>query len=349
MHVTIIRHSIRNRGGDKVISDYAKYLLQQGYVVDYYTNEIKSSTHIDQALPTKQIPYKGKAGTIRFALSEKLQTDVVLVDIVAMAVFSWFRNRKKVVYLAQDYDVSYYSSAFMQTLLKALYWIAFRLMRIPVIVESQSLLDRLLKFKPQKHIISSVGIDLDFYKFESRTKYFEEKSHKFVILLAVWEDYRKGIDIGVKALQKLNTIRPEKDWEVWAIGEKLPPMDGIPIKNFGFLKPEDLKDILSTATIYLMPSRSEGLSLLLLNALACQCVVVGTEATNILTDKITGLISPINDWIALAANLNLALSDEQLRSKISLESRKLAMSYDLKECKLRFAKALKDFTVDEAR
>ena len=47
MKIAVVRHSIRNRGGDKVVLDYCGYLVSQGHEVDFWTNEINTQFQID--------------------------------------------------------------------------------------------------------------------------------------------------------------------------------------------------------------------------------------------------------------------------------------------------------------
>ena len=170
-----------------------------------------------------------------------------------------------------------------------------------------------------------------------------EKNDNYVILVSVYDDYRKGLDIARKALIRLSEIRPSKDWEVWAIRQDLAPIHNVKIKNLGFLTGDNLKFALICADIYLLPSRSEGLSILLLQALACQCVVIGTEAANIITDELSGLVSTIDDWQAIAENLNRVMRDRNLFLKLRRNGHALTQKYSLLNNCARFETALSGF------
>jgi glycosyltransferase involved in cell wall biosynthesis len=94
----------------------------------------------------------------------------------------------------------------------------------------------------------------------------------------------------------------------------------------------ELRNILNASDIYLMPSRSEGLSLLLLQALACQCIVVATTASYIIQDEINGLVSPIEDWQVLAHNLNRVMNEPDLRDRLKQNARPLAEQFSFEKC-----------------
>ena len=78
-----------------------------------------------------------------------------------------------------------------------------------------------------------------------------------MILFHYRNEFVKGSDIGLKALEKLSESQKE-GWVLWVIGEELPTQAGIKMVNYGFLDHEKLRDILSAADIFLLPSRSEG-------------------------------------------------------------------------------------------
>jgi glycosyltransferase involved in cell wall biosynthesis len=228
----------------------------------------------------------------------------------------------------------------MRAIIKSAYWIAFRLLKIRSIVASERLAATLAGHGMSRFAVAHTGTDIDLYKRTQPNKFSGEKKSRFVILLSVYDDYRKDMPTAVKALTRLSQIRAAKDWEVWAIRQNLANIPGVKVKNLGFLSGEDLRDALSCADIYLLPSRSEGLSLLMLNALACGCVVVGTEAANIITDGRDGLISPVADADGLARNLERAMNDLGLFAKLRDNGCALADEHSLAKSYGRFMGAL---------
>ena len=153
---------------------------------------------------------------------------------------------------------------------------------------------------------------------------------------------RKGLDFGVKAIEELSKIRNKSDWEVWTIGNAdIKFGDNIKTRSLGFIESdEDLKNLLSASDVYLVPSRSEGLSFLMLQALACECAVVSTSAAHIITHETDGLISPVDDWKSLANNLNRVLNNGALRLKLQKNARILAEKFSLQKSCEEFLDAL---------
>lgn len=342
MQVTIIRHSIRNRGGDKLTLDYANYLAKKGHSILYWTNEVNTHYYIDPNIIINKIPIPGILGTIIFALISKFKTDVVIVDLILIACLAYIRNRKKILYIAADYDVNYYKSKILRYFNDYCYKIAFRIFNIRSIAVSKGLFHILQTYQPKNITIISNGVDLSIYYKQTSSSYNNQKNNPYVILLFAREDYRKGLDIGEKAIEELLKIRKIHDWEVWTIGSaKINLSNNIKVKSFGFINTdENLKDILSVADIYIVPSRSEGLSFLLLQALACECAIVSTTAAHIIDHEINGLISPVEDWKSLANNLNTILENDELRVKLQINARSLSEKYSLEKSCEKFLKLL---------
>lgn len=341
MHITVIRHSIRNRGGDRLILEYLAYLADKGHAITYWTNEVNTDFSIHSKINIKKIPVPGILGTILFAAMMKAKSDVILVDLVVMAYFCSFRNHAKILYLAQDFDVSYHREFSLQKFIDVCYRQVLNRLAIPTISVSEGLSQKLARYHPQKLFTIPNGVNLNFFYRRPNDPY-NAKKNSVVILLFARADYRKGLDIAIKTIKLLKEIKSQKDWEIWTIGSEKVEIDGTHIQNFGFIKTdEELCSILSTADIYLVPSRSEGLSLLLLQALACECVVVSTQASSLIQHETHGLVSPIEDWQGLAQNINRVMNDKDLFNKFKSNGRVLAQKYSLQKSCETFEQTLK--------
>ena len=98
--------------------------------------------------------------------------------------------------------------------------------------------------------------------------------------------------------------------------------------NFRFLgNVEDLPSLLAAATIFVLPSRSEGFSNALLEALSMGLPCVATDVggnAEALDDGSSGLIVPPEDVAALARALTRVLLDPALANNLSVEARRAA-------------------------
>lgn len=344
MHIVIIRHSIRNWGADKVLFGYIRHLLRQGHRVTYYVNALKTDFVIPSGTEIRKIPIPSILGTILFTIFTKFSSDVVLIDLAVMGVFASVRNKKRLMMLAQDYDTTYYQNPLIIMFVHWAYHYALGRLGIPVIAEAEGLAAILGRYQPRDITVIPNSVDIEKFQRNSASPYHSQRGHHSVILLFARPDRRKGLDVAIQALELLKKIRPEKDYELWVIGTERVPVEGIAIKHFGFIDTEEeLRDLLSAVDIHLLPSRSEGLSLLQLQALACGCAAVSTAASTILTHDVNGLISPIEDAEALAQNIHRVLSDSTLRSRLQIEGRRLAENFSLQKSCEKFEKFLLAF------
>ncbi len=342
MNVVVIRHSIRNRGGDRLILDYLSFLVSKGHHVIYWTNEINTSFHVEPKIQIRRIFFPGVIGTVIFTLFTKFRSDVVLVDLVVMSLFASVLNQGRVVYLAQDDDRTYYSLPLMRGFIELVFRVVFIFFKVKVIAVSEYLTGQLQKFSRQKIETISNGIDQRIFHREDQSRFLVEKTTSMAVVLYARADFRKGLDVGIKSVEELARLKGINGWELWIIGggHVTVSVDGLKIKRWGFLKDDDLRAVFSAADIYLLPSRHEGLSLLLLAALACGCVVVGTKAANILTNEQDGLICAVEDWRILASNISRLMDDKGLFEKLKNGGQKLSERYSFRESCEQFEKEI---------
>lgn len=115
-----------------------------------------------------------------------------------------------------------------------------------------------LGFK-EKQILKGL-YSADFELFYSQFKVNSEKKKacfpkKF--LYAARYVKHKGIEDLWKAFIELQDEFPN-EWELWCIGTgEVPPVHHSKIKHFGFIQPENLRDFISKAGVYILPSHFE--------------------------------------------------------------------------------------------
>ena len=92
-------------------------------------------------------------------------------------------------------------------------------------------------------------------------------------------------------------------------------------------------DVLSKASLVVLPSYREGLPKVLIEAAACGRAVLTTDVPgcrDAITPNITGRLVPVRDASALKAELKHLISDRGLLTKMGVEGRKLAVeNFDL--------------------
>jgi glycosyltransferase involved in cell wall biosynthesis len=99
------------------------------------------------------------------------------------------------------------------------------------------------------------------------------------------------------------------------------------VKFLGWVTGEQKINALSTATIFCLPSRFEGLPNAMIEAMAAGLPVIVTPVgaiPDVISDKKNGLITPIGDTGALAANLKELITNHHLREQLGREAHQTA-------------------------
>jgi glycosyltransferase involved in cell wall biosynthesis len=145
---------------------------------------------------------------------------------------------------------------------------------------------------------------------------------------------RKGLDLAIRALAELES--PDVGFLIAGTGRhesslrELSQRSGVAdlIQFLGHIPDEDLPLLYSSADIFLLPSRYEGLGLVSLEAMACRTPVLGADAGGIPTaidHGDTGLVFSRNR-VDLTDALHKIIADDKLRSEMEKATAKKAES-----------------------
>lgn len=155
-------------------------------------------------------------------------------------------------------------------------------------------------------------------------------------VLSVGNLYRvKGHDVLVRALARVAGARPGLRWKaaVAGRGEEEGRLRGLAaeggvVERIDFLGfRDDVGALLAAADVFVMPSRSEGLPLALLEAMHAGVAVIATEVggvPEVVTDGEEALLVPPGDVDALAQALLRVLEDDELRARLVARARRRA-------------------------
>ncbi|UCG78190.1 MAG: glycosyltransferase family 4 protein [Nitrospirota bacterium] len=340
MKICFFRHSLFSRGGDKMVAEYANYLSSQGLKVTMLSNIVNTVFPVNVRIePISRI--KNKAGTILSAIFRERDYDLIVADIIIMALLLSFRNRKKILYFAQDYDESYYKYGIMKLFIRSAYYLGLRILKIPVIAVSVEL-GRLLedRFSANVTVINN-GVDPGIFFHEKKEELLKQKGNGKVILVFARSDHRKGFDRVKRILSGFENEIEQGKISIWAVGEDI----RVPFKmrNFGFVSSEELRWILSSSDALLYPSRHEGLPLFVLEAMACGCPVVTTSAVHFISDGVNGMVA--DDTEELAMKISEILSNESLSFSIAKNAVELVKSkYSIEHSKEEFFRVIRSIS-----
>lgn len=337
MNICFIQHTLLNRGGDKMVVEYANYLQSVGHDVVIVTNRI--DTVYDVQVPTHFLSHgKSKFSTILHALFKKREHDVIIPSIVVMVLFLSMRNHRRLIYFAQDYDATYYENPFMKLFIDMIYFYCLRIRKIPVIAVSEQLglfLEK--KFKANVKVAAN-GVDARVFYPDRDDHLLALKGAKKVILIHGRRDYRKGPDVAEEVIRLFEDELEQDRIAVWAVGEHISDRAGI--KNFGYVQPDQLRKILSCSDALFYPSRHEGFGLFVLESMACGCPVITTDAVPFAVHEVSSLLCNTDDIGGCVAALQRILYDELLAKKIILNGLSVARQWSLSVSKKNFEDAI---------
>ncbi len=349
MKVVYFAHSVLSRGGDKMVLAHLSHLAAAGHNVTIMTNEMDTIFSVHPSITISGIHLPGKVGSILTALLTRHDADVVIASIVAMAVLLSFRNRGRVVLFAQDDNESVYCHGFGRHLVRLLYHVHFGIFRAGTIAVSEYLGTLFFtRFGAAVRVIPN-GIDLNVFYPDPDESLLRGKDGGKAVLIFSRPDGRKGFDLSVKVLNRL-AGRLEHSFELWTVGE---PMENgevlVSVRNFGYVAENHLRRIMSSADVFLYPSRSEGFGLMVMEAFACRCPVVTTDAVAFASNGVNSLVSPIGDDESLAENVARLMHIPALADLLAGQGYALARAHNLSESSRMFENFLSGFALNAGK
>jgi len=183
-------------------------------------------------------------------------------------------------------------------------------------------------------VMAPPGIDTDKF-FPRRSDSVSTPISNYLVSVGRFSDRRKNVQLLFHAYHRLRQINPgcprmlliglsEPNDDDWDLAKKLGIDSQITyLKN---VSSEDLISYLQDAEIFVSSSDEEGLGIAMMEALACGVPVVSTRCggpETFMNDGVNGYLVPRNDPEQLADRLNCILSDNNLRSIMSNNARKI--------------------------
>ena len=116
--------------------------------------------------------------------------------------------------------------------------------------------------------------------------------------------------------------------------------ESIPHRLLGYLSGEALARAFSSADLFLYPSRHEGFPLMIVEAFACGCPVVTTDAVCFARNGDNALVAPVEDVRMLIDACNILLSNPESGLTLSQNAASFARGHELIETLKNFESAL---------
>lgn len=344
MRIVYVAHSLLSRGGDRMVLAHLAHLADAGHEVAIRVNEIDTIFPVHPKISIERPSLPGKGGTILSALFERRSADVVLASIIPMACLLFVRNVTKVVNFAQDYNETWYSRASQKLLIRFLYRLGLAFFRIPTIAVSNVLADDLRRRFHARVTVVENGVDTSvFYRDPELVALKEGRK---AVLLFCRGDYRKGLDAAYRVI-RLAEERGAAPFEIWTVGNPAPrPFGRVAHRDFGYVREERLRRVMSSADLFLYPTRFEGFGLMAAEAFACGCPVVTTTAVPFAENGVNAAVSDVDDVEAMAAQVNRLIEDSEFADVLVRGGYEAAAAMTLDSSVRKFEEALKAITAE---
>lgn len=320
-----------------MIVAHANHLVASGHDVCIISAVFDTVFTLDPRITCDYLPSVSKAATVLSALKTKFNADLIIADIIPMACFLFPRNRKKVIYFAQDYDESYYSSMFQKLFLRCLYFLGLTLFRIRSIAVALPLAELLYNNFGADVTVVENGVNTTVFFADPDLKLLALKESRKALLLLSRTDYRKGFDVAQQTIEQLKE-KITVPFEIWTVGEPAQELfPGLIHRDFGYVGETELRSILSSADLFLYPTRHEGLPLMPLEAMASGCPVIVSDASLAIAQHgINSIVILQEDPMLYADEVCSLLSDHDLCSRLVAGGLKTADAHSLKGAQHKF-------------
>jgi glycosyltransferase involved in cell wall biosynthesis len=184
---------------------------------------------------------------------------------------------------------------------------------------------------PNGVVLSEFNININDNKYQSFLEENDVDPNKKLILFVGSIDKRKGVDILVKAVKNVNEefqlliVGPKIDSRFYSYIEKLIGDDS-KIKVLDYVSKKNLIVLYNLADIFVLPSLSEGLPLVLLEAMAARTPCIASDimgSNEVVEHNKTGFLFPKGDVNSLTGYLAELLGDKDLRKYMGDNAQKV--------------------------
>ena len=322
-----------------MIVNYANYLAQQGHNVAIYLSFWESVFTLHDDIEIVKVLPSTKGAFLAFGAMHRFEADMVIVDIIHLPLLVGLCNR--VVYFAQADDIEYYDNNIARHLMDFLYRIYLRKGAVVITVDN-----RLTETFKERYGYSAChtvtnGIELDkFYPEPDRELLNKKAGRKALFFMARGDHFRKGFDLAVEVFKRIDAGTAAQ-MELWVCGEQMDDTRfPFMVRNFGIVSDDRLRQLLSSADIFFYPSRHEGFGLFPLEAMACGCVVLTTEAVPYANKYECIVTTDIGNIDAMVNQIKGLLLSPVILERMQQDAVLVARLYDIRKSCEQFVASL---------
>lgn len=313
---------------DLITSSIDKYKEENfsGNIKIYYLNVLKRGSLHYQSL-ISLILYSIQTLFLMFKLNKERDYDLVHAFFGVPCGFLAMLLGKRYIISLRGSDVPFYSKKYFVLdflifqFLSRLIWNRASY----VIANSQGLKDLALRTIPKQDIgIIYNGVDWV-------EKIPEKQNEKFIVVSTSRLIERKGIDYLIKAFYEFSIGKSDVELRLYGGGHEREKLESM-VKDFGITKKvkfygEVNRNVLykeiCQGNVFVLPSKNEGMSNSLLEAMVRGLAVIATDVggTKELVDRTNGFIVKKKDSKEISISLERLYTDRDLCRKMGIESR----------------------------
>jgi len=324
-----------------MVALYASHLADIGHEVIIETNIVNTVFPLSPKITIEAIPIKSVGGTVLWTFCHKRSDDILIADIIPLSVFLYARHGKRVAYYAQDHNSTHYAGWLMRSLVKVLNFIGLTLFQIKTIAVSENIARSLEKeYNAREITVVENGVNNEVFYPAPSEDLKAEKEGRSAILVLSRSDQRKGFDLACQVVEQLGATE-SVPFEVWTVGEAADrSFPRVRHRHFGYVNEETMRSLFSSADLFLYPSRSEGYPLMVVEAFACRCPVVTTEAVPYAIHGENAMVSKIGDIDSMVAHVSQVMRSPEVATSIAAHGYTYAQQHTLAAAKAAFENTL---------
>jgi len=295
-----------NFGGVRKVLEIANGLVDYGHEISIlYPRERSETTfHIRPEVKRVEVPGRNRlSALLRFVPLVK-GYDMIVANFWPTAYLFPFSRR--MIYFVQDVESRFYSNPIFKVAAHLTY--SFPLVKV-------TYNPALAKLVHAQHVIPA-GVD--------KNTFFPDPDPSLkrdlpVVMYMPRKERRKGFDIFLKVIELLAKTL---SFEIWFVGGRDVEIPQLPLSTRRFFPRNDteLRRLYSSADVFVLSSRTEGLGFPVLESLACGTPVVATDVDGAAVWNLPGVevVPPTSE--ALTSGLKKVLSSLKMFKKSALSS-----------------------------
>ena len=237
-------------------------------------------------------------------------------------------------YLVQHGEDDFSFSGFQSGLARNSY--SFKLKKIVI---NKLMMERFKDENPVKITVTA--------HIKGRVKFKPEDRRKKIILVQLRSGADKGADIAIDAAKLVNSYDP--NIEFISYGNYIGYIPSF-INHQGYVSDHRYVELFNVASIFILPSRVEGFSTPVLEAMSCGCVPIATKCggpEEMIEHMFNGILVPVNDPKSIAEQILWLIDHDEMRITMAYNAVSTSQNYSKEKMGYEFITGITKYE-DEA-